>query len=174
MARALDRLGAATSAPTPTPTPTPAATAAAAAVLAAADTLPPWARGQAPTPAGGPRAICHGDWHLGQLVHFDPLGWRMIDIDDLGVGDPAWDLARPAAWYAAGLLPQAAWGRFLSAYHAAGGPALAPDRDPWVVLDIPARALTVQAAALSVAKAIGSGAELGQISTDLVACCERM
>ena len=69
-----------------------------------------------------PRAcrLCHGDLHLGQLVrHPAPHGpWRLIDVDDLGLGDPAWDLARPAAWYAAGLLPPGRLDRFLGAYRA--------------------------------------------------------
>jgi hypothetical protein len=42
------------------------------------------------------------------------LGWRLgalvlIDVDDLGVGDPAADLARPAGFWAAGLLPDGDW-----------------------------------------------------------------
>lgn len=48
--------------------------------------------------------------------------WRLIDVDDLGLGVPAWDLARPAAWYAAGLLAPEDWLCFLDAYRAAGGP----------------------------------------------------
>ena len=35
--------------------------------------------------------------------------WVLIDVDDLGVGDPAADLARPAGFWAAGLLPDADW-----------------------------------------------------------------
>ncbi|MHC3430434.1 phosphotransferase, partial [Streptomyces sp. DT18] len=75
-------------------------------------TLPPWARGEVPGPA---RALCHGDLHLGQLVrHPAPHGaWRLFDIDDLGLGDPARDLARPAAWHGCGLLSAADWSTFL-------------------------------------------------------------
>ncbi|WP_254047596.1 phosphotransferase family protein, partial [Streptomyces aureus] len=109
----------------------------------------------------GPRLLCHGDFHLGQLVRdagsVEPPGtpapvdapWRLIDMDDAGLGDPAWDLARPAAWFAAGILPPEIWSRFLGAYQEAGGPAVGAD--PWVQLDVPARALTVQTAALAVA-----------------------
>lgn len=67
----------------------------------------------------GPRSTTHGDWHMGQLVRTGD-GWILIDVDDLGVGDPAWDLARPAAWFAAGLLDPEVWHRFLGAYRAAG------------------------------------------------------
>ncbi|NEE41548.1 phosphotransferase, partial [Streptomyces sp. SID7982] len=67
---------------------------------------PAWARGEAPAPVRKGGSLCHGDLHLGQLVrHPAPDGpWLLIDMDDAGVGDPAWDLGRPAAWYAAGLL----------------------------------------------------------------------
>ena len=94
-----------------------------------------------------PLTLVHGDWHLGQLgrEHAE-APWVLIDVEDLGVGDPAWDLARPAGFWAAGLIPDDDWARFVDAYRAAGGPAL-PDGDPWPVLDTFARAAVVQAAA---------------------------
>jgi aminoglycoside phosphotransferase (APT) family kinase protein len=138
----------------------------AAAVRAAYDTLPPWLL------AGGyageaERRLCHGDWHLGQFVRVG-AGWRMIDIDDLGGGDPAWDLARPAAWFAAGALPASAWERLLTAYRVDGGPAVPPTGDPWTALDLPARALAVQTAALAIATGDLDVAEV------FVACCRRI
>ncbi|MGW5423002.1 phosphotransferase [Streptomyces sp. NPDC003943] len=133
--------------------------------------------------AGGPgpyRALCHGDFHLGQLVR--PGGgphWRLIDVDDLGLGDPAWDLARPAAWFAAGLLAPEVWARFLGAYEAAGGPATAgpggdPGSDPWSRLDVPARALTVQTAALAVAKSTAEGRPLDEVEDVMIDTCARI
>ncbi|KUI00555.1 aminoglycoside phosphotransferase [Mycolicibacterium acapulense] len=94
-----------------------------------------------------PHTLVHGDWHLGQLARPHADGpWILLDVDDLGAGDPAWDLARPAGFWAAGLIPDADWQSFVDAYRAAGGPAL-PDGDPWPVLDAYARAAVVQAAA---------------------------
>ncbi|MBV2354443.1 aminoglycoside phosphotransferase family protein [Streptomyces sp. J2-1] len=143
------------------------------AVRAAWRTLPPWARAEAPR-APGPAALCHGDLHLGQLVRLPVGSWRLIDVDDLGLGTPAWDLARPAAWYACGLLPYEDWDRFLTAYRAGGGPAVPPEGDPWPALDTVARALTAQGAARALAKAITGGRPLDEVEQSLVDACARM
>ncbi|MEV0588317.1 phosphotransferase [Nonomuraea sp. NPDC050310] len=124
---------------------------------------------QASGPA--PARLTHGDWHLGQLVLRER--WLLIDVDDLGAGDPAWDLARPAAWYAAGLLEPAIWERFLGAYLAAGGPALGTG-DPWARLDVPARALTAQVAAVAVDKALRERRELDEAEQSLIEACGRI
>ncbi|MFD4503095.1 phosphotransferase family protein [Streptomyces sp. NPDC058457] len=147
---------------------------AAPPVLRAWAALPAWARAEAPMP--GPRTLCHGDLHLGQLVrHPAPDGpWRLIDVDDLGLGVPAWDLARPASWYACGLLPPDDWTRFLTAYRAAGGPAVPEDGDPWPALDVPARALTVQTGARYLAKAIATERSLDEVEQSLIDACARM
>ncbi|WP_434452781.1 phosphotransferase family protein [Lentzea sp. E54] len=89
------------------------------------------------------KTLIHGDWHLGQLVHRG--AWRLIDVDDLGVGDPVWDLARPAALFAAGILPGDLWARFLNAYRETGGVAVTTSE--WDALNIPAQAYVVQMAA---------------------------
>lgn len=95
---------------------------------------------------GRPMTLVHGDWHLGQLGRRSPTApWQLIDIDDVGAGDPAWDLARPAGFWAAGLIPDEDWNTFLGAYRARG-PALAPG-DPWPTLEPFARAAVVHAAA---------------------------
>ncbi|WP_037670685.1 phosphotransferase family protein [Streptomyces griseus] len=147
---------------------------AALPILRAWRLLPAWARAEAPMPDTS--TLCHGDLHLGQLVrHPAPDGpWHLIDVDDLGVGTPAWDLARPAAWYACGLLPPEEWTRFLTAYREARGPAVPADGDPWPVLDVPARALTVQTAARALTKAIAQDRPLDEVEQSLVDACSRM
>lgn len=105
-----------------------------------------------------PTTLVHGDWHLGQLGRRDaPAPWLLIDVDDLGAGDPAWDLARPAGFWAAGLIPDDDWLRFLDAYRDAAGPAV-PEGDPWPVLEPFARAAVVQAAAHQPADGLLRGA----------------
>ncbi|MEW2625749.1 aminoglycoside phosphotransferase family protein [Streptomyces sp. NPDC048106] len=147
---------------------------AARPVLDAWAALPAWARAEAPMP--GPAFLCHGDLHLGQLVrHPAPDGpWRLIDVDDLGLGVPAWDLARPAAWYACGLLSPDEWTRFLTAYRRADGPAVPAAGDPWAALDVPARALTVQTAALAITRALAADRPLDETEEALVDACARM
>jgi aminoglycoside phosphotransferase (APT) family kinase protein len=143
----------------------------AGAVLAAAATLEPWTRGDAPWP----RLDClvHGDLHLGQLVvPPDADSLVLIDVDDLGLGTAAWDLARPAAWFLTGFLDEGDWSSFLSGYRDAGGPVLAEGRDPWPDLEPAARALTVQTAARALVTA-----QHGPLDTPaqwLVEACRRI
>ncbi|MFI7289879.1 phosphotransferase family protein [Streptomyces anulatus] len=145
-------------------------------VLAGWRALPPWARGETPTPARRSGFLCHGDLHLGQLVrHPAPDGpWLLIDVDDAGAGDPAWDLGRPAAWYAAGLLAPEDWFAFLAAYRSAGGPAVPADGDPWPELDVPARALTVQTAALALAKCAAEKRDPDELEQLMIESCARI
>ena len=146
------------------------------AVMAAWSLLPHWVTGF-PGPPGIPPLLgfsfpTHGDWHLGQLVDAGD-GWRLIDVDDLGVGPAVWDLARPASWFAIGLLDESEFGEFLGTYAEAGGRAV-PPADPWPVLDVPARALTVQAAAIGLVEAARGERPLREVEEALVEACRRM
>lgn len=145
--------------------PTPEA----ATVFAAHATLPSWIREAQPVPPDLRHGLTHGDWHLGQLVRIDSA-WRLIDVDDLGVGPLVWDLARPAAWFAVGMLAPDTFAEFLDAYRSAGGCAV-PHEDPWSVLDAPARALTVQAAAAAIAAAAQQNRPLDEVEELLIESC---
>jgi hypothetical protein len=102
------------------------------------------AAGLADAPA---TAWVHGDFHLGQLGHtLLRRSWKLLDVDDLGAGEPAWDLARPAGFQAAGLLPEGAWETFIGAYREAGGTAAGPSGDPGGLPDRPVRAALLVAA----------------------------
>ncbi|MEV6278073.1 phosphotransferase [Nocardia sp. NPDC051832] len=130
-----------------------------------------------PAPTAGRRLLVHGDFHLGQLIRLPEGGensWRLVDIDDIGRGEPAWDLARPAAFYAAGVLERVVWERFLDAYRRAGGPAVPVDGDPWPALELPARAVVIQAAALAVGAAGRTGEPLDDVDIALVDACRRI
>ena len=114
--------------------------------------------------------LAHGDFHLGQLGH-TPLrrSWKLLDIDDLGVGDPAWDLARPAGFWVAGLLDDESWHEFLGAYREDGGTAVPPDGDPWPALDLPTRAALLVAAVQALRSPHG-----GDTAETLLRACRRM
>jgi hypothetical protein len=139
---------------------------------------------------GRPAAMVHGDFHLGQLGRVLGCGleddgrWVLIDVDDFGVGDPAWDLARPAAFWACGLLADQDWYRFLGSYRMAcarGFGAFAQASvagDPWPTLDLVARTCVVQTAAAAVRRAaqraFTPGPALDDVDRRLVDTCARV
>ena len=120
------------------------------------------------------RHLVHGDWHLGQLGRDAAGRWLLLDLDDLGTGDPAWDLGRPAGFHAAGLLADDVWTTFLAAYRTAGGPGVPAHGDPWPVLDVPARAEVVVAAARAVVRVLDGLEPWDDDAEALVAACDRM
>lgn len=122
-------------------------------------------------PGAGTNSLLHGDFHFGQLVQ-DQTGWLLIDADDAGAGPAAWDLGRPAAWFAWGLIDAGEFGAFVDAYLAAGGSGCTAE-DPWRELDAPARAITVVTALLHLARSEPSRTrdELGAVALE---SCRRM
>lgn len=143
------------------------------AVLAAAATLEPWTYAAAPWPTRS--ALVHGDLHLGQLLTPPTAaGLVLLDVDDVGLGDPVWDLARPAAWFLTGMVHADEWSSFLGAYAAADGPATADGRDPWPALEPVARALTVQMAARVLVRAHAAGSPSDTPAQWLVEACRRI
>ena len=141
-----------------------------AAVLRRAATGLPASAWQ-PGTAERPVTVVHGDSHLGQLGRMPgEQQWRLIDIDDLGLGDPAWDLARPAGFWAAGLVDDDGWTALLEGYRSAGGPALPPaPADPWQVLEPLARAAIITAAAADLAAGCAD-----ETAAALLFACARM
>ncbi|MDQ3231129.1 MAG: aminoglycoside phosphotransferase family protein, partial [Pseudobdellovibrionaceae bacterium] len=130
-----------------------------------------------PYPGSGMTTLVHGDWHFGQLVTVSIKGkktLRLIDPDDMGIGNPAWDLARPAAFFAAGLIPPDVWESFLNAYCAAGGLAVTQGDDPWLSLDGPARALVVQCAASALVRSRRMQKPLADAEEHLIEACRRI
>lgn len=98
-----------------------------------------------PEPAASDRLV-HGDWHLGQLCRRPgTTQLLLLDLDDLGLGAPAWDLGRPAGFFAAGLVDDTDWYALLTGYRNAGGYMPEPGR-PWPALDHPARCAVLVAA----------------------------
>ena len=90
--------------------------------------------------------LLHGDCDLGQLCRRPGTSQLLLlDLDDLGTGPCAWDLGRPAGFFAAGLLDDADWYALLTGYRNAGGYMPEPGR-PWPDLDHPARCAVLVAA----------------------------
>lgn len=116
-------------------------------------------------------ALVHGDFHLGQLGRTSSGDLVLLDIDDLGVGEPAWDLGRPAGFHAAGLLESGDWEAFVDAYRAR---APWPDGVEGGVLDHAARSAVVIATVRELRA--GATAELHSADTAdaLLQACHRL
>lgn len=142
---------------------------------AAATVLAAW-RSVLDRPAPGPRLLCHGDFHLGQLVRDTGSGKRGPGGSSTSTTSAS--ATRPGIWPVpppgspCGILPPEIWSRFLGAYQEAGGPAVGAD--PWDRLDVPARALTVQTAALALAKSTAERRPLDEVEEVMIDTCARI
>ncbi len=123
----------------------------------------------------------HGDWHLGQLVREkseqkSEMNLKLIDIEDMGLGHPVWDLARPGAFYAAGLLDPEDWSSFLNSYLTAGGPAFQARRNEtfWEILGPAVEVLSLQCAAVGLRKAYLEERSLGDDEQAFIETCARI
>jgi hypothetical protein len=121
---------------------------------------------------GEGRAVVHGDLHLGQVGVVE-AGLVLLDVDELAVGDPAWDLARPAGFWATGLLPDEEWSAFLEGYRSAAGSAVPAETDPWGRLELPARCAVVAAAANALSGHLPCTPEERKALTDACRAMER-
>lgn len=113
-----------------------------------------------------PGWLIHGDFHLGQMG-WHRGRWCLLDPDDLGAGDPAWDLARMGGFWAAGLLPGAQWRAVVDGYRATACTPLARMENPWEALDLPARVAVYVAASRS-------ETHDGPTASALLTACRRM
>jgi hypothetical protein len=120
-----------------------------------------------------PVGVAHGDFHLGQVVRLDGC-WRLIDVDDVGLGDVRWDFAWPASWFAVGLLSADAWATLIDAYREAGGVAVGRAGDPWPLVDTVARAATVHIAARSIVRALDEHRALDDLDRAFIDACDRL
>jgi len=89
------------------------------------------ARRAGPHPRVERLAFCHGDFHPDQVARRADGSWLLMDLDLLGAGDPAFDLA---CWIADAIVEtrdvalESAAGELLEGYRAAGGDVPGPQR----------------------------------------------
>jgi hypothetical protein len=117
----------------------------------------------------------HGDFHLGQIVFIHDRGKnaaRFIDCDTLCHSIPEWDLARPAALFAAGILPAHLWQSFIESYAEHKFKYKLNERKLWSKLDIPAKVMTVKLATNAVNRATLSGDNLEDSELQLIETCK--
>ncbi len=123
-----------------------------------------------PTPTR--QVVVHGTFDLGRLARMPNTdAWLLTSPHTLGTGDPAWDLAGPAALWGAGLLDEASWLAFIGGYAAAGGRTPA-EGQPWPGLDHPAKCALVMATVAELRRNPGyPKPELSPTAEALLAAC---
>jgi len=117
------------------------------------------------------RAVVHGDWGLGKLARLPGTTTLVLTEPwSLGLGDPAWDLGRPAGLWAAGLLDEHSWSEFVAGYSEGEG-AFPGVKIPWESLEHPARGAVFRAAVRELKR---SGDEPSEVALTLVKACVKI
>jgi hypothetical protein len=122
-----------------------------------------------------PKVWSHGDFHLGQIVIIQDQGKnaaRLIDCDSLCHSIAEWDLARPAALFAAGILPAQFWQSFIESYAEHRFKCKLNEKKLWSSLDIPAKVMTVKLATNAVNRATLTDDYLEDSELELIETCK--
>ncbi len=122
-----------------------------------------------------PKVWSHGDFHLGQIVFIKSHGTttaRFIDFDTFCCSIPEWDLARPAALFAAGILPAHLWNSFIVSYAGDKFNHKLNENKLWSKLDIPAKVMTVNLATIAVNRATLTDENLEDSELQLIETCK--
>ncbi len=120
------------------------------------------------------RVWTHGDFHLGQIVFVkDNVRTKamFIDVDTMCVSIPEWDLARPAALFASGILPPDAWQSFIESYGKNRANYEFSQEELWSNLDIPAKVMVVKLATSAVNRALQTREDLDDSEIQLIETC---
>lgn len=139
-------------------------------LLAALETLP---RFSSTTWHENNTSLVHGDWHPGQVVRSSNQ-LKLIDCDDVGLGNPMWDLARVAGWSLAGVISHEVWTSFFNHYAAARQLTNQQIETVWQNLELPARAATILSAATGVIHAEKEQRDLEDYEKELFESCQRI
>ncbi len=122
-----------------------------------------------------PKVWSHGDFHLGQIVFVQEQGKdsvRFIDFDTICHSIPEWDLARPAALFAAGVLPAHLWQSFIESYAGHKFIYNFNEKELWSNLDIPAKVMIVNLATIAVNRARLADENLEDSELQLIETCK--
>ncbi|WP_232549346.1 phosphotransferase family protein [Propioniciclava soli] len=118
-------------------------------------------------------SVVHGDWDLGNLGRLPgTTTWLLTGPETLGLGDPGWDLGRPAGLWAAGLLDDASWRALLRGYAEAGG-VIPHEGEAWNALEHPARCAVFTATVREVGRS-GASEPRTELADTLLEACVKM
>jgi len=119
------------------------------------------------------QSYIHGDWHPGQVAYYENK-LVFIDIDDVGIGNRMFDLAKPAAYFLAGLLPNHMWKEFSEGYQNSCNMSQENRDTFWSELELPARAAVIQSAITALTHASENLRALQNFEIELIKSCQRV